>query len=62
MNFQRAEQIFNSEDIIEVLYKGSPVWIEELNEDEQTAMIVAEDTDESHQVAVGDLKESGKQH
>lgn len=31
MNFERAQQIFNSEEIIEVLHDGSPIWIESLN-------------------------------
>ncbi|WP_066636672.1 H-type small acid-soluble spore protein [Desulfolucanica intricata] len=39
MNFERAQEIFNSPENIRVLHNGSPVWIERLNADNNTALV-----------------------
>lgn len=39
MDFERARQIIISDETIEVLYDGSPVWIESLNPENKTARI-----------------------
>ncbi len=39
MEFSRAQQIVSSPDKIDVFYKGSVIWIEGLNENNQTAYI-----------------------
>jgi len=39
MNFERARQIMISDETIEVLYEGSPVWIESLNPENNTARV-----------------------
>lgn len=39
MNINRAKEIVNSSEMIEVNYNGVPVYIENLNEDNLTAKI-----------------------
>ncbi|MFZ5897600.1 MAG: H-type small acid-soluble spore protein [Bacillota bacterium] len=39
MDFERAEQIVNSEKTVEVLLNGVPVWIEDLDPDNRRAMV-----------------------
>jgi len=39
MDYNRAQQILSSEQTIEVLYEGNPVWIESLKQGEKTAKI-----------------------
>lgn len=55
MNKNRAEEIINSNEVIEVLYNGSSVWLEEIKGD------IAEVTDISNkkkiEVNVNELKE-----
>lgn len=39
MDFTRAQQILNSEETFQVMFDGSPVWIESLNLKNQTAKV-----------------------
>ncbi|MBO8127924.1 MAG: H-type small acid-soluble spore protein [Peptococcaceae bacterium] len=39
MDFKRAQEIVNSEETIEVLNNGVPVWIENLNPAKNTATV-----------------------
>jgi small acid-soluble spore protein H (minor) len=39
MDMKRARQILDSADTIEVLHSGSPVWIESLKPDNNTAIV-----------------------
>jgi len=39
MQYSKAEEILKSPRTIEVLYKGEPVWINNLNPNEETAEI-----------------------
>lgn len=39
MDLNRARQIINSEETIEVLHNGTPVWIEGLNPESYTATV-----------------------
>lgn len=58
MNVSRAQQIYNSEQSHQVLFNGSPIWIESLNADNQTARIRPLDGDgKSHEVPVAELVE-----
>jgi small acid-soluble spore protein H (minor) len=56
MNFERAKEIFQSPKTIEVLYQGNPIWIEELDEESQTAHIHTND-DQRMTVPVEQLRE-----
>lgn len=56
MNFERAKEIFQSPNTIEVLYQGNPIWIEELDEESQTARIHTND-DQRMTVPVQQLRE-----
>jgi len=47
MNITRAQQIFNSEQSYQVLFNGSPIWIEGLSDDHQTARVRQLDGNES---------------
>lgn len=59
MRFQRAQEILASPDIIEVLYHGTPVWIETVNQEEETARIKADALPEKEKtVSVNELQES----
>jgi H-type small acid-soluble spore protein len=58
MNLTRAQQIFNSEQNHQVLFNGSPIWIEGLSAANQTAMIKSLNGDESFkEVSVTELVE-----
>ncbi|MEW6725619.1 H-type small acid-soluble spore protein [Desulforudis sp. 1088] len=39
MDFERAQQIVNSDRTIEVLLNGTPVWIEDLDPENRRAMV-----------------------
>ncbi len=54
MDFKRAKQILESPDIIEVTYKGSSVWIEEVN---QTSAVVSSNQYEDQRVPLELLDE-----
>ncbi|MFZ5633857.1 MAG: H-type small acid-soluble spore protein [Bacillota bacterium] len=41
MDYERAQQILRSEQTIEVLHRGEPVWIESLNPHNLTASVSA---------------------
>jgi len=52
----RALEIFNSLGVIEVLHQGSPIWIEQIND--QKAEIRYLNTEQRAQVSVGELIET----
>lgn len=43
MDFNRAQEILKSEEIIKVVYNGTAVWIESLNPANQTALVSSQD-------------------
>lgn len=56
MNYSRAKEILNSENTIEVLYNNTPIWINNLNPDNNMASIT--DTDKNNiEVSVEELEE-----
>jgi len=58
MNITRAQQIFNSEQNYQVLFNGSPIWIEGLSDNHQTARIKPLNGDENIlEVPVAELAE-----
>lgn len=57
MEFSRAKQIFSSPKHIEVWYKGDSVWIESLDEYNQSAEIKNLESDEKLHVPVSLLFE-----
>lgn len=57
MNFSRAREIFNSEKNIEVLLNGTPVWIESLNGETNSARVRPLNGKESLEVPVAELVE-----
>lgn len=59
VNYERAMEIFNSPKTFEVLYNGSPVWIDGLDPRQQKATISSGDLDEGRvTVSVKQLTES----
>ncbi len=56
MNIERAQEIFDSYGVIEVLHRGAPVWIEAVANDRATVKYL--DSQERTQVPVADLVES----
>lgn len=56
MDNQRAREIINSLGVIEVLYQGRPVWIEDL--DGSLAKVRYLDARDSFEAPIGDLQES----
>jgi small acid-soluble spore protein, H-type len=59
MDLKRARQIINSEETIEVLHNGTPVWIESLNPENFTATVKPlNDRGSSRQVPLGELEEN----
>lgn len=60
MNYERAMEIFNSPKTFEVLYNGSPVWIDSLDPSQQKAIISSGDLEDGRTtVSVNQLTESG---
>lgn len=57
MRLDRAEEILNSADNIKVLYHDSPVWIESISENDQTAHVKVLNTQSHIDVALNDLTE-----
>ncbi|WP_202081491.1 H-type small acid-soluble spore protein [Caldalkalibacillus salinus] len=58
MNIGRAKQIVEAPEEIEVRYQGTPVWIQNLNEGEETARVYTrEEPDDEQVVPVGQLVE-----
>ncbi len=55
MRLNRAQEIFNSLGVIEVLHHDSPIWIEQIKD--EVAMIRYLNTEERIQVPVGELRE-----
>jgi H-type small acid-soluble spore protein len=64
MDFNRANEIFRSPNTYEVFFKGSPVWIADLNAERLTADI-AEDrfsTNRTREVSLEELVEGNQIH
>lgn len=59
MDIGRAKQIVESPDEIKVLFQGTPVWIQNLDENDQTARVYTrENPDNEKTVSVGELTEA----
>lgn len=57
MQYDRAKEIINSPKTFHVLYNGTPVWIENLNNNNQTADVIIKNTSERINVPVNKLEE-----
>ncbi|MGD8190602.1 H-type small acid-soluble spore protein [Brevibacillus ginsengisoli] len=58
MNANRALQIINSEEKIQVTFQGTPVWIDGVEEETQTARVHTEgDPKDTKRVAIKQLVE-----
>jgi H-type small acid-soluble spore protein len=60
MNITRANEILNSSDNIEVLYKDSPIWIENINKEKGTVNVKMLSTNQQLEVNPEYLVETGK--
>ncbi|MCX7922081.1 MAG: H-type small acid-soluble spore protein [Clostridia bacterium] len=58
MNRDRAQQIVNSYGVIEVLYNGSPVWIEGVKDNSHAEVSYLNSRDKKMDVALNDLIET----
>jgi small acid-soluble spore protein H (minor) len=59
MNVSRAQQIIESEKEIEVLHNGTPVWLQSVDENNQTARAYTrEQPDNEMNIPVNELQES----
>lgn len=59
MEYTRAVEILKSPKTFEVLYEGTPIWIESLNSEQNTAIISSGDFNQGKKnVSVGQLVES----
>lgn len=56
MNYKRAQEILASHGVIDVLYQGEPVWIEEIIGDKE-AIVSHITKQKQYQVSLGELKE-----
>lgn len=59
MDINRAEEIINTKGIIEVTYKDSPVWLESIIRENDTAQVKLLSNDKTMNIPVHDLMESG---
>jgi small acid-soluble spore protein H (minor) len=59
MQAERAAEIINSPNTIEVLYNSMPVWIDSVDESRQTASIRLMETGNRVEVPVHELDETG---
>jgi len=57
MEYSRAMEILYSPDTYEVFYQGKSVWIDNLNNEGEVALIIPENPDERLIVPVADLEE-----
>ena len=57
LDIQRAKQILNSSEQIEVLYQGTPVWIENVKDNNKVEVSYL-DTSNSIEVPVNNLVEN----
>lgn len=57
MNVKRAEEIFSSKGVVEVIYKNNSVWIESLDELNKTAKVKILNSKEDFQVPLDELTE-----
>ncbi|OFI05914.1 small, acid-soluble spore protein H [Clostridium acetireducens DSM 10703] len=57
MNIKRANEIFQSLGVIDVEYKGNPVWIENVIEENNEVVVKNLETKNKFTVNVFDLKE-----
>lgn len=57
MDIKRATEIIESLGVIGVSYKGDPVWLENINEQSNTATVKNMKTDQKLNVGITDLKE-----
>lgn len=55
MDFEKANEIFESKDVVKVLYYGQSVWIENLNPVDKTANITL-DNDTHINIPVDELE------
>ncbi|NLM13407.1 MAG: H-type small acid-soluble spore protein [Epulopiscium sp.] len=60
MKPERAAEILNSPEQLEVLYQNEPVWIEDINNRNQTAVVRFIGSHHSRTVDLKDLSETGK--
>lgn len=58
MNIEKAIEIVESLGVIEVKYKGNPVWIENINERSNTAKVKDINTSKEFNVDIKNLVES----
>ncbi|MEW6621548.1 MAG: H-type small acid-soluble spore protein [Bacillota bacterium] len=61
MDFHRAEEILQSRDVYEVLYKNDSIWINSLNSQNQTAEVTLNGSSAKKIVPVTELFEVNKQ-
>lgn len=57
MKLKRAEEIYNSADKIEVFYRNSPVWINNIDPNKDNVDITLLDSNTTMNVPVWDLRE-----
>ena len=60
MYTQRAQEIVDSKDKIEVLYESRPIWIENVNTAQSIAEVRYLEDDTRVEVPISALKETGK--
>ncbi|MEG6616670.1 H-type small acid-soluble spore protein [Peptococcaceae bacterium 1198_IL3148] len=57
MDAQRATEILHSQNTIEVTYQNNSIWIEDVNQSKNTAVVKNLDTDKVSEVPVSALQE-----
>lgn len=57
MDIKRASEIIESLGVIEVSYKGDPVWLENINKQSNTIRVKNMKTEEELNVGIRDLEE-----
>ncbi len=58
MDIKRASEIIESLGVIEVNYKGDPVWLENINKQSNTVKVKNMKTEEELNVGIKDLEEA----
>lgn len=54
---KRAEEIINSKGIINVTYKNNPVWLEQINDESESANVKIINSNKHLEVPISDLNE-----
>ncbi|PAB60455.1 small, acid-soluble spore protein, H family [Anaeromicrobium sediminis] len=61
MDKNRVKDIMDADENLEVLYRGTSVWVEDVSSSQEEATVKVLETDELIQVPTSELRETGRE-